>query len=410
MRILFASFGLLLAAAWAQAPPLTVDGAVTQAIKKNPRLSAARLDIAAARAGVDSARATANPEIVVTPPLTAGGSDEEIFVRLPLEINGTRAARSALASANLKRTEALAVVELRDLVFKTKSAYFTLARARMQRDLATEAFKTAEEFDRLTRRQVELGRRPGIELAQTGIETAKAQQLLVAAEKDVVLAESALNTLMGLAANEPIGTVSLPPFEQETVDPEAARRQAQTRAEITAEEAAAEGLRQVARLARAEGRPDVAPQLRMESFTRGPRDVGFGIGVTLPLFDFGSRRNRIRQADESARAQQERAKAARNDSRLDVEQALGKLRAAEKTVASYREGILDRARRLMEGQRTLFIEGAGRANILTVLDAQRTFRSVQTDYNNALADYAQALAEIEWATAAHPASGIGRTK
>jgi outer membrane protein, heavy metal efflux system len=384
------------------APLLTVDEAVALAIKQNPRLSAAAREVVVARSGVGSARTLTNPELIFTPGITGGGSDQELLLSQPLELNGTRAARTGIASAQLRQARAEAVVELRSLVFETKSAYYELARTQELRTLALDALRTAEEFDRITRRQVEVGTRPGIDQTQTGIEVTRARQQVTLAESEVAVAQAALNTLMGRPSAEPIG--ALPPLtiSAETVDTETAFRQAlSARAEITADEARRDAVRQEARLVRAQGRPDLAPQFRATSVTRGLQEAGVGIGVLLPFPDYGSRRHRIRQAEEAARAQEDRIAATRSRVQQEVEQALARRRAAEVVIRDYQQGVLDQARRLLEASRIGF--QAGQTSIVAVLEAQRTYRAVVSEYTDALAAYAQARAELERATGAVPA-------
>jgi cobalt-zinc-cadmium efflux system outer membrane protein len=382
------------------APPLTVDQAVALAIKQNPRLSAAAGEVAAAQAGVRSAGALANPALTVAPGITSiGGTGEELLLQQPLEINGARGARARVARAHLRGIHARAVVELRTLVFETKSAYYELARTQGLQSLARDALQTAEEFDRITRRQVEIGARPGIDQTQTGIEVIRARQQVTLAESRVTTAQAALNTLMGRPPAEPVG--QLPPLALAAVpaESEVALRQAlATRAEITAAEAAQETFREEARLARVQGRPDLVPQFRAGSITRGLRDSGLGLGVTLPLFDYGSRRDRIRQAEAAARAQEGRIEATRRQVRQEVEQALARLRAAETVIRDYQSGVLDQARRLLEASRTGF--QGGLTSVVALVEAQRTYRSVLTEYTNALVDHALARAELERATGA----------
>lgn len=395
---------LCLASAGARAqsdPPLSLEEAVARATRNNPRLLAAARDVAAAQAGVRAARARVNPNIVFAPGFTAGGADEEFRVQQALELNGTRQARTGVAGAQLRGTQAQAIVQLRDLVFDTKIAYHELARARELREVVGELLQSSEEFDRLTRRLVEEGARPGIELAQTGIEATRARQQVTLADGQAAQALALLNTLLGRATDAPVGALSPLPTtsDGEAVDEAAAQRAAlAARAEIAVEAAARESFRQEASLARAEGRPDLAPLFRADSLTRGGGGSGFGVGITLPLLDWGGRRARIRQAEQSARAQEDRITAARNQVRQEVAQAVARLRAARTVIESYQSGVLDQARRLLEGSRTGFREG--RTGVLAVLEAQRTYRSVQTEYTNALVDAAVARAQLEQATGA----------
>jgi cobalt-zinc-cadmium efflux system outer membrane protein len=382
--------------------PFTVDDAVALAIRQNPRLSAAAREVAASRSGVRSARALANPSLTFTPAFSPGGADEELLFQQPLELNGTRSARTGVASAQSRVAQAEAIVTLRDLVFDTKTAYYELARAQELRSLAGDLIESAQEFDRITRRQVEVGSRPGIDQTQTGIEVSRARQQVTLAESQVTTAQTALNTLMGRPPDEPVGP--LPPLAAATapLDREKILRQAlAARAEIAAAEATHDAFRQEARLARAQGRPDLTPQFRAGSVTRGFGDSGVGVGITLPLFDYGSRRHRIRQAEESARAQEDRIAATRSEVRQEVEQALARLQAADAVVRDYQGGVLEGAQRLLQATRTGFQAGA--TSVIAILEAQRTYRSVLTDYTNALAAAASARAELERATGAVPA-------
>jgi cobalt-zinc-cadmium efflux system outer membrane protein len=396
-----------LAQAQSSAPSqLSVEEAVSQAIKNNPRLSAAARQVAAAKFGVRAAGALANPQVSFTPGVTSiSGTGEELLISQPLELNGARSARTGIATAQLKRTQAEATVELRTLVVETKSAYFELARAQERLSLAKELLSFVEDFDRLAKLQVEAGARPGIELAQTSIEIARARQQLVQAEAGVSTVSAALNALLGRASDSPVSATTIPSFVPKVLNRDELLSQAlQARSEIAVEEAEADSFRQEARLARAEGIPDVAPQIRVGSLLRGVPSPssgnGFGVGVAinLPFFDHGSRRNRIRQAEESARAQTDRTAAARNDVRRDVDQALARYRAAEAVLAEFHKGFLDNAKRLLEASQIGFREG--KTSILALLEAQRTYRSVQTDYVNAKADSALAFAELERATGA----------
>jgi outer membrane protein TolC len=388
------------------APPLTVEEAVSWAIRENPELLAVARETDAARVGVRSARALANPEITFAPGLTSrSGSDEELLVQQPLEVNGTRSGRADAARARLSERRARAVVGLRDLVFDTKVAYFELVRSQELESLADEMLRTAEEFDKNVRRQVEEGLRPGVDQIQTSVEASRARQELTRREGQVAIARAALNTLMGRAPDESIGTLSPLTFEAVAVDRDALLEQAlAARAEIAAEEASRQASLAQARVERAQGRPDLVPHFRAESVVRGFEGVGVGLGISLPLWDYGSRRGRIREAESLADAQEARVAAARNRVRREVEQALARVAAAEAVIGDYQDGVLAQAGQLHDGHLKGFQLGAPGSSVLTVLEAQRTDRSVQTEYTEALADHWQARAELERATGQVPAS------
>lgn len=387
---------------------ITADEAVALAVRNNPRLLAVIEDVSGARAGVRSARALTNPYFAFVPSLFGTGSDEELLFQQPLELNGTRSARTGVARAQLRQTQAQALGELRALVFDTRHAYFELARTQELHRLAQQMLETARGFHHGVRRQAEEGLRPEIDPVQTQIEVSRAEQQLVLAESQVIAARAALNTLLGRPAGAPSATQLLAEVVPVSATPDAATPHLETlvaralaaRSEIAGEAAARDRFRQEARLARAEGRPDLAPQVRSESVLRSPRQPGIGIGITLPFLDYGSRRNRVKQAEASVRAQEARIAAAQNQVRQDVEQAYARLQAAEQVVRSYQGGVLEQSRRLLNASLRALQLGAPNASILTALEAQRTYRGVLTEYTSALATVGQSRAALERAIAA----------
>lgn len=385
--------------------PLTVDAAVMLAVRQNPRLTAAARDIGAAQSGVRAAQSLANPSLTFAPNIgSVGGSDTELLIQQPLEINGTRAARTGVANAQRRVTEAGAIVELRNMVFQTKSAYYELLRVREQAAVTRDLLQSAQEFDRITRRQVEVGTRPGIDQTQTGIEVVRAQQQVTLVGGQVAAAQVGLNTQMGRLPDTPIGALSFLTTSLQAVQPDTALRKALTaRAEIQVEEANREVFRQQARQARASGLPDLVPQYRASSLSnRSSSTSGFGLGISLPLLDFGGRRAQIRQSEQAARAQEARITATQNQVRQEVTQAQARLVAADAVVQDYQQGVLDQARTLLDASRRGFQEG--KTSIVALLEAQRTYRSVQIEYINAQVDAAVAHAELERATGAVPAN------
>lgn len=399
LSLLFCAAAGLACAQPASLSPLTAEQAVTIAIQNNPRLAAAAREISAAQRGVRAARTLTNPEILFSPGITSvSGSDEELLIRQPLELNGTRAARAGAAEARLRQSRAEAVVELRNLIFATRAAYYELARAREQAALARDLLAFAQTADRLARRQVELGTRPAIEQTQTGIEALRAQQQVTTAEAQAVTAQAALNTQMGRPPQTAIGPLAPLPTTAEPLPAENAASQAlAARAEIAAAEAARDALSQEARQLRAQGLPDLAPQFRAGSVVRRFEDYGVGLTLTIPL-DYGGRRERLRQTEETARAQEDRIAATRNLILQEVEQARVQAHAAETVLRNYRQELLDQAKRLLDANRIGYEEG--KTNLLALLEAQRTYRSVQSEAINAQVAYALARAELERATGA----------
>jgi len=389
---------------------LSVDDAVHLAVRNNPSLSASKLDIEAAQQGARSARALANPQVVYTPAITSGGSDTELLVQQPLEINGSRSARVGAAEAQVESARAQALSAENSVVFSTKTAYYELVRAQEQLALASDQLEVTQEFDGLTRQQVDAGTRPTIDQIQSGIEVTRAKQQVVQAQAQADVAQGVLNTLLGHAPQESIGTVSaalpnLPSLEDQSLLVQALRN----RPEIMLQQSAIDASQQDRRAIRAEGIPDLAPQYKATKITNGVQDGGLGVGLTIPFIDYGSRHSRLRQNEEATRADEIRLAAIRDQVRQEVTAAIIQLRAAETVLQAYPQGLLDQSRQLLDASRVGYQDG--KTSLLALLDAQRTYREVQSDYINAQVADAEARAELERSTAADPFPTIpGSTK
>ncbi len=386
----------LLIAQEAPAPPLLLDAAVQEAVSRHRRIAAARKDIDAARLAVRSARARTNPEILFSPALDQfNGTTEELLVTQPLEINGTRTARTRGALAQVRTVEASLQTEQREVVASVKSAYVGLWRERELQSLAKSLAETAQTVNGLAQKQVELGSRPGIDLAQTGLEVTRARQQETLALSRVRQAEAALNGAMGRSPEAPLPAVELSVVKMELPTAEIAVSGAlSARSEVAEETAKRDALQQETALARAEGRPDVAPQFRSQFVTfRTPKrsDYGFSVAVRLPLLDWGARKNKIQQSETAALAQEDRIEQARLEIRREVVQALARLQGATSVLASFGEA-LPQAEKLLKASQIGFEEG--KTSVLAVLEAQRTYRATLTEYAEARAELALAQTEL----------------
>ena len=382
-----------LAAAGAE-QSLSLRDAVALAQRQNPTILAAQEDALAAQAAAQGARALSNPEIVIAPTVAgAAGSDEEFSLVQPLEVNGQRRARATVANAELQAATAGSSATRREIIRSVREAYWNVAEAQAVVDLNRENVQLAESLYHAAQRQVEVGTAPGSQAMKAQVEVARARQELARAESELAQAKAALNTLMGRAPETAFTLADELTYAPLTLNSSSlavlARANRPEIAQAQAELAAREGRISAARTRRL---PDVAMQARKEKL-RG--DGGWAVGLTLPLIDWGSVRGERRQAEAAAAAQEKRVAAVQNEVTREVYSALREVERSEATVREYQQGALSQAEQLSEMARKGYQAGA--TGYLEVLEAQRTLRSVRTDYYSALADHLKALAQLEWA-------------
>jgi cobalt-zinc-cadmium efflux system outer membrane protein len=78
----------------------------------------------------------------------------------------------------------------------------------------------------------------------------------------------------------------------------------------------------------------------------------------------------------------------------DVASAFAQYQTNEKVLALYESGYLDQATQSLDIARYVFGRGAG--SLLDLLDAERTYRSIQLTYRQALAAYLTSVFQLNF--------------
>ncbi|HOM72719.1 MAG TPA: TolC family protein [Armatimonadota bacterium] len=377
---------------------LSLDEAVKAALAGNPAISAAGYDVEAAGMSAKGAKALANPEFVVEPFLTGeNGSDVELHLIQPLEINGSRKARGKIAENEYKAQRAAEAVSRSELIRDVKIAYWDVVQAQEIALLAQENMALVESLLAAAKRQVDVGTAPGSQVIKADVELSRAKQELRQAEADLARSKADLNILLGrdpstdFTATDKLAINPVENIQSDSIEPVISNRP-----EVVREEALLAARRSEVELSKAERRPDLAVQAKMESLDEDP-GIGFSIGI--PLFDWGAAKSQTNQAQALVKSQQMSLEAEKNRVRLDIAKAQIAVREALETVQDYQAGVLTQSEQLAQMAEKGYKAGA--TGYLEVLEAQRTLREVKIDYITALADYAKAEAELEWATGAN---------
>jgi outer membrane protein TolC len=125
---------------------------------------------------------------------------------------------------------------------------------------------------------------------------------------------------------------------------------------------------------------------------------GFQVGVLFPLWDFGSIRGAVRQAEKNVQVHDAQTTALRQSIQLQVADAYEALVLAERTVEAFQSGTLPQSESLLQRVQQGYRLGFG--TILDVLDAQNNLRAVRIAYYGAIGNYRAALSQLEGAVGA----------
>lgn len=384
--------------------PLSMNDAVRLALAKHPTAMAAQQRVSAARYRLKSTSAFANPEVALTPFFgrfgLVGGSDDQIVLSQRFDLSGRQRIRTGLFGAKLAGAQADAATTLRDLVLDVKAAYIDLQLAREIVALNDTLVATAKQFRDAAQKQFDVGNVPRVQVDRAEIELARAEQELIRAQSAARVKEAELNTELGRDAMAPVALADKLEFRPLELNSAIALDDAlKQRPEVRAAEAELRARKAQASLSGAERMPDLKIEGVRNTF-RSDADYAVRVGFAFPLFDFGAIHHEVRAARADVREQEAVVTQSRNQVRLQVTSALARVQQARDLVVRYERDIVPRTQRLTETIQKGFNVGA--STQLDVLDAQRTLRSVQTEYRQAIADYSKAIAELARATGAVP--------
>ncbi len=146
-------------------------------------------------------------------------------------------------------------------------------------------------------------------------------------------------------------------------------------------------------LLKAERIPDLGLEFGVDLNSPHDFDVGARGGISMELPLFKRNQGEIAQSEASALALDGELEAARRAANARVESAYFDLEARRTQVELYRDTLIPTSDRLEEMAEESY--RAGKANILTVLSAQRDAQQVQSEYLDSLLAAQAAFGQLE---------------
>jgi len=415
----------------AQAPPppsprapiggrfISLAEAIDIALEGQPNIQARLYDYAAARFRVDQALSPLLPQLAGN--VTTSRSQNVVFINSAV----TGVTTQVTAERNWDQTF-LAQVTLSQLLFdfgKTSSsveaarklANVAFENIELQRQLITLAVKQAYTNINFAQRLIrvqeqalaradlnlrsargffEVGTRPKSDVTRAEVDVANARVDLIRARNSEQLARVALNAALGIPVETQTQIEDNLLYEPIALDPPALRAEAirqrpeskQARLQVEVADA------QLKRSQR-DFLPDISGNTSYGGATTDLLPAwSFTLNFTWSLFDGGNRIGRYREAKANRDASEARVRASDLDISQQVEQAQltvaeteQRIQAAQVAVASAQENF-----RLAQGR---FDAGVG--TILELTDAQLALTQAQNTEAQALADFRNALAQLD---------------
>lgn len=373
----------------AQARPLSLEQALSEAREKSLELRLAEAELAVARADLKAARLRSyNPEagFSIGPSTNADTTltSYQVGVSQTLELGGKRGHRTAAAERRVEAADAR-LARSREVVSGRVRRAFGLALVAQARvSTAIEADSVAALLRSAAEERLSLGAGTQLEVNVASAAAARERRARFQAEQDLTSALLELGSAVGLPASDPIAPEGEIPqaFAPGRSEDELVRLALERRPDLAAFRAEVAAAESEQRLARSLAWPDPTIGVsggQAEDF----RVLEFGFAIPLPLW------NRGQGARAQAGATLDRARfaetLARREAEREVRNAYRALASAVAAKQAFDRDVVDRLR-----ENLALAEESFRAGKIGLL----IYNGVRRDLVEARLDYLDAVAEV----------------
>jgi outer membrane protein TolC len=397
----------LAAPGFASEAPLTLTGAVKQALEKNPEIQQLRHRLRAMEAKAKQAPYLEDPQIAfqlggvpLSNPTSLNQADtNSIGIRQMIPFFGKLGLKEKIA----QRETNIAAQELRakerEIATMVKMAYADLFMAERSIEILRDQLEILRVVIGATEARYRVGQVAQQDVFKAQLEQSQVLNQLIAAEGEVTVATVKLNTVMyqpPRTAVRSAADLTLPPRapNTSTLDDLALAN----RPELQGAEREIERAEIMYELAdRNRKYPDFMigwDYMRMPMEMKKDR-YGAMINITIPFSPWtaGRRNYEVEESLAEIRAARASREAMRNMTVKQVGESEARVQATRRTLQLYREGLLSQAE--LSFRSALSAYQTGRVEFVSLLEAQRALREARMGYYKTTANLLQSLADLE---------------
>ncbi len=392
----------------APASRISMADAVRLALERNHQLRAQRLNVDLSKADEVTAALKPNPVLTSTNenfPLFAPSQlfNSENFLNNQnfiesltylFERGGKRRNRTIVAEDTTDVAARTAFDAERQLRFATVQAFVNVLLAKSSLALAQDDLKNFSTVLDVNKERLRVGDLSEADFYKISLQMLQFQQDESSAEVALIQAKTALR--------QSVGFDSL--ADQFDVDGDLAY----TKQTVTLDDLEREALASRPDLLAARSGVKLAQDTQSLAYSNRARDVvggveydrsgalnavGFSISVDLPFHD--RNQGNIAHSKVAFTQAQELEAQAVSTVRTDVLSAFASMQASERVLMLYQSGYLDQAKQSLDI--TTYVYQQGNGTLLDLLDAERTYRTTQLAYRQALAAYMTSVQQVNLA-------------
>ena len=414
-RILTSLFLLTVSALYAQVPPpgtdsLTLDQAVSLAVRDNAQLRSLRAKTRAMQERPAQAGALANPMFTYSGMDLAdrGGWPDTAEKRYMLQQEfpwfGKRALREGIAVKDADSMQREFDAMSQDVVMTVKESYYDLYATQRVIAITKEEESILQSLLKVAETLYATGERPQADAIKAQTEVTMLKQKLLELQSQENMLKAKLNTLLSRRADSPLELAAKPP---ESVSPENVKNlfavATENRPEVLAAQTQVERYALEKRLMEKEYLPDYKLGVEYRSLGRDENMLMFTVSVELPIWQSKYRAG-VREAAQMEIYSQAAKEAAEQQSSFDVQDSSFKLQTARRTLELYRTELIPQAESRFSASEAGY--RTGKTDFMDLLESERFLLNAKTMAAMMESTVGMQAARLERATGtASPAEG-----
>jgi cobalt-zinc-cadmium efflux system outer membrane protein len=383
---------------------LTLNDAVAAALENNPRIKTARAKWESARQRIPQAAAWEDPKLSFNSLLGRfvaispnSFTDQTLTVEQMIPLSGKNRSKERIAAA-----EAIAGFEdfrrqQLDVISKTKASYFRLANLYVLFDLNNQEEASLSQTVDASKAKFEVGTQSQADYLTADVERQKIIEARRDLEQKLSDEQTQLKVLMNRDPFSPLGRpVSSEALESDLSLDRLRRLTLENRPEVRQAQAMVIAASAKVELAKREWIPDPSVSLGAQHYNAGSQavsELNAGVSIDLPWFNPKKYRAGEQEAQSDALAAEETLEGAQTEALGVLRDQLQKIHTLQHHIELYRDRLLPSARQTVSSYQADY--ETDKATLIQVLSSENSLRELETMYNQDLADYRVALAELE---------------
>jgi len=403
---------ILAAAANGQTPPaddtVTLDQAIREALANNLDLAAEKMNISVAETRRITARLRPNPVLTVSgqtlnilgarysPETPLGPNQLNVHTDFPFETGHKREERIALAAQELTLAELGVREMMRQVIAGVQNAFVDVLQASESLQLAQENLKSLEGVVTINEARVKSGDLAAVELDRSRVAALQYRAAVLQAQLQLDQAKAQMQRLMGRKVKSPTFSVTgdLRRDEVKESPTEITRVALTRRPDYLADQQSQARSRADLRLQLANGKVDytIGTEFTHQA-AWGVSGNSMGFYFSMPLRVFNKNQGEIARAQREINLTAARTQAHEASIQGEVDRVYRQYEVSRQLLTSVEAEMLGKARQVRAT--TEYSYRRGEASLVEFLDAQRAFNDATQTYNEARANYARSLYQID---------------